>query len=324
MKLFKTVLAASALVLGVGSAQANEIEVKFGHVGGPGSLFETTANEFARLANERLEGEAEVVVYGSSQLGNDSQMLNKLKLGTIDLALPSSVMSSVAPEFSVFEMPYLIENRDHFRQVRDDVLRDVLGQAAEENRYRLIGIWENGFRQITNNVRPIVTPENLEGIKLRTPNGVWRVEMFKSYGANPAPMALSEAFVALQTGAMDGQENPLVQIFSQRFQEVQDYLSLSNHVYTPAYVLAGASWNRLPEHVREVLEQTAMDVEDFALEQGESLDDSLLADFEAAGMEINEVDSQAFVDGSAPIYEKFAAEVEGGQQLLEQIEALRP
>ena len=324
MKLLKTVLAASALVLGVSSAQAIEIEVKFGHVGGPGSLFETTAREFARLANERLEGEAEVVVYGSSQLGNDSQMLNKLKLGTIDLALPSSVMSSVAPEFSVFEMPYLIENRDHFRQVRDDVLRDVLGQAAEENRYRLIGIWENGFRQITNNVRPIVTPEDLEGIKLRTPNGVWRVEMFKSYGANPAPMALSEAFVALQTGAMDGQENPLVQIFSQRFQEVQDYLSLSNHVYTPAYVLAGASWNRLPEHVREVLEQTAMDVEDFALEQGESLDDSLLADFEAAGMEINEVDSQAFVDGSAPIYERFAAEVEGGQQLLEQIEALRP
>ncbi|ALM53594.1 TRAP transporter substrate-binding protein [Halomonas huangheensis] len=324
MKLFKTALAAAVIALGVGSAQANEIEVKFGHVGGPGSLFEITANEFARLANERLEGEAEVVVFGSSQLGNDSQMLNKLKLGTIDLALPSSVMSSVAPEFSVFEMPYLIENRDHFRQVRDEVLRDVLAKAAEGKRYRLLGIWENGFRQITNNVRPIVTPDDLQGIKLRTPNGVWRVEMFKSYGASPAPMALSEAFVALQTGAMDGQENPLVQIFSQRFQEVQDYLSLSNHVYTPAYVVAGMSWNRLPEHVREVLEQTAMDVEDFALEQGATLDEELVAEFEAAGMEVNEVDTQAFVEGSAPIYEKFSAEVEGGQQLLEQIEALRP
>lgn len=318
------VLAASALVLGAGSAQANEIEIKFGHVGGPGSLFEITTKEFARLANERLEGEANVVVYGSSQLGNDSQMLSKLKLGTIDLALPSSVMSSVAPEFSVFEMPYLIENRDHFRKVRDDVLRDVLGQAAEEKRYHLVGIWENGFRQITNNVRPIVKPDDLQGIKLRTPNGVWRVEMFKSYGANPAPMALSEAFVALQTGAMDGQENPLVQIFSQRFQEVQDYLSLSNHVYTPAYVIAGASWDRLPEHVQEVLEQTAREVEDYALEQGKSLDDSLLSEFEAAGMEINEVDTQAFIEGSAPIYEKFSAEVEGGQQLLDQIEALRP
>ena len=271
MKLLKTVLAASVLALGVGAAQADEVQIKFGHVGGPGSLFEKTANEFARLANERLEGEAEVVTYGSSQLGSDEQMLNKLKLGTIDLSLPSSIMSSVAPEFSLFEMPYLIEDREHLARVRDEVLRDVLYPVAEDKRYRIIGIWENGFRQITNNVRPIVVPEDLDGIKLRTPNGVWRVEMFKSYGASPAPMALSEAFVALQTGAMDGQENPLVQIYSQRFQEVQDYLSLSNHVYSPAYVLAGASWTRLPEHVREVLIETAEEVEAFALEQGAAL-----------------------------------------------------
>src|SRR5699024_10702416 len=219
-------------IFGVQAASAADIKIKFGHVGGPGSLFEKSANEFERLANERLDGQAEVSVYGSSQLGTDSQMLNKLKLGTMDLALPSSIMSSVAPEFSLFEMPYLIEDRDHMRRVRDDFLRDTLYAAAEDKGYRVIGIWENGFRQITNNVRPIKEPIDLGGIKLRTPNGIWRVEMFKSYGANPAPMALSEAFVALQTGAMDGQENPLVQIYSQRFQEVQDYLSLSNHVYT--------------------------------------------------------------------------------------------
>ncbi|MGQ7247380.1 TRAP transporter substrate-binding protein [Halomonas sp. V046] len=323
MKLLKTVLAVSALAMGIGSAQADEVQIKFGHVGGPGSLFEKTANEFARLANERLEGEAEVVTYGSSQLGSDEQMLNKLKLGTLDLALPSSVMSSVAPEFSLFEMPYLIEDREHLVRVRDEVLRDVLYRAAENKNYRIIGIWENGFRQITNNEHPIVVPDDLDGIKLRTPNGVWRVEMFKSYGASPAPMALSEAFVALQTGAMDGQENPLVQIYSQRFQEVQDYLSLSNHVYTPAYVLAGASWNRLPEHVREVLTDTAEEVEAFALAQGAELDASLVATFEEEGMEVNEVDTAAFVEGSRGIYEKFAAEVEGGEELLSRVDALR-
>ncbi|MCK2184203.1 TRAP transporter substrate-binding protein [Halomonas getboli] len=323
MKFLKTALAASVMVFGAQAANADEIEIKFGHVGGPGSLFEKTANEFARLANERLEGTAEVVPYGSSQLGNDSQMLNKLKLGTLDLSLPSSIMSSVAPEFSLFEMPYLIEDRDHMRRVRDDFLRDELYEAAESRNYKIIGIWENGFRQITNNVRPIDVPEDLEGIKLRTPNGVWRVEMFKSYGANPAPMALSEAFVALQTGAMDGQENPLIQIYSQRFQEVQDYLSLSNHVYTPAYVLAGASWNRLPEEVRQVLIETAEEVEAYALEQGAALDDSLLAKFEDAGMQINKVNTEAFVEESAAIYEKFGNEVEGGQEMIEQVDALR-
>lgn len=136
-------------------------------------------------------------------------------------------------------------------------------------------------------------------------------------------MALSEAFVALQTGAMDGQENPLVQIYSQRFQEVQDYLSLSNHVYSPAYVLAGASWTRLPEHVREVLIETAEEVEAFALEQGAALDASLVSTMEEEGMEVNEVDTDAFVEGSRGIYEKFAAEVEGGEELLSRVEALR-
>ncbi|MFM9269853.1 TRAP transporter substrate-binding protein [Halomonas elongata] len=323
MKFLKTALAASVMALSAQAASADEIEIKFGHVGGPGSLFEKTANEFARLANERLEGTAEVVPYGSSQLGNDSQMLNKLKLGTIDLSLPSSIMSSVAPEFSLFEMPYLIEDRDHMRRVRDDFLRDELYEAAESRNYKILGIWENGFRQITNNVRPINVPSDLEGIKLRTPNGVWRVEMFKSYGANPAPMALSEAFVALQTGAMDGQENPLVQIYSQRFQEVQDYLSLSNHVYTPAYVLAGASWNRLPEEVRQVLVETAEEVEGYALEQGATLDESLLAKFEEEGMEINEVDTAAFVEQSSGIYEKFGDEVDGGRAMIEKVDALR-
>lgn len=323
MKFLKTALVTTVMIFGVQAASAADIKIKFGHVGGPGSLFEKSANEFARLANERLDGQAEVSVYGSSQLGTDSQMLNKLKLGTMDLALPSSIMSSVAPEFSLFEMPYLIEDRDHMRRVRDDFLRDTLYEAAEGKGYKIIGIWENGFRQITNNVRPIKEPIDLRGIKLRTPNGIWRVEMFKSYGASPAPMALSEAFVALQTGAMDGQENPLVQIYSQRFQEVQDYLSLSNHVYTPAYVLAGASWNRLPEEVRQVLVETAEEVEEHALEQGAELDNSLLAKFEEAGMEINEVNTQAFVDGSAEIYAAFGNEVDGGLEMIERVDALR-
>ena len=140
MKLLKTVLAASVLALGVGAAQADEVQIKFGHVGGPGSLFEKTANEFARLANERLEGEAEVVTYGSSQLGSDEQMLNKLKLGTIDLSLPSSIMSSVAPEFSLFEMPYLIKDREHMKRVVEEVLEPDLYPLVEEEGYKVFKI----------------------------------------------------------------------------------------------------------------------------------------------------------------------------------------
>lgn len=324
MKLYKAALAATVLALGIqANANANEIEVKFGHVGGPGSLFEITANRFAELANERLEGVAEVNVYGSSQLGGDSSMLRRLRLGTLDLSLPSTIMSSEDDRFALFEMPYLISDREHMKRVREEVVKKDLYDAAEERGFKIIGVWENGTRHITNNVRPINSPADLEGIKLRTPSGVWRVEMFESYGANPSPMSLSEVFVALQTGAMDGQENPLIQTYSSRFHEVQDYLSISGHVYTPAYVTAGASWNRLPEEVRTVLQEVATELEDFALEEGARLDEETLEKMQAEGMEVNEVDTQAFIDASQDIYDRFGSEVDGGQQMLDTVSSLR-
>lgn len=323
MKTLKAGLLALALMAGISHANAQEVQIKFAHVGEPDSLFADVSQEFAKRANEKLAGEAKVVVYGSSQLGGDSELLKKLKLGTVDLALPSTVMSSVAPQFALFEMPYLIADRDHMARVRDEVVRPELYPVAESRGYHIIGVWENGFRQITNNERPITTPADLSGIKLRVPQGVWRVEMFKSYGANPSPMALSEVFVALQTGAMDGQENPLVQTYASRLQEVQKYLSLSDHIYTPAFVTAGMSWNRLPAHVQEVLKQTAEEMESYALERGAALDEETLAKMRDAGLEVNEVDRQAFIDASKPVYDKFVEDVDGGQEMLDKVRELQ-
>ena len=174
-------------------------------------------------------------------------MLKKLKLGTIDLALPSTVMSSQVPQFGLFEMPYLVKSREHMARIREKIVFPKLVPIALKDGYRILGVWENGFRQITNNKRPIDKPADLQGIKLRTPKGTWRVKMFKAYGANPTPLAFSEVFVALKTGAMDGQENPYAQIYPARFYEVQKYLSITNHVYTPAYLTAGASFKRFAE-----------------------------------------------------------------------------
>lgn len=179
-------------------------------------------------------GKATVEVFGSSQLGKDKELLQKVKLGQVDFALPSSVMSSVDDRFGVFEMPYIIKDREHMRRVWDALGEDVFQKAAGEKGYRIVGLAENGFRHITNNVRPINVPDDLAGIKLRTPKGAWRVKMFQAYGANPTPMAFSEVFTALKTGVIDGQENPYAQITSAKFQEVQKYLSITGHVYTPA------------------------------------------------------------------------------------------
>src|SRR5687768_6323371 len=235
---FKASLAIATLALGTGIASA-QTEIKFGHVGAPGSLFAQSAEEFAKRANAKLGDKAKVVVYGSSQLGSDSELLKKLKLGTVDLALPSTVMTSVAAEFGVFEMPYLVQNRAHAARIAKDIIHPTLGPIVEKQGYKVLAVWENGYRHITNNKRPIVKPEDLQGLKLRVPGGVWRVKMFQAYGASPSPMEFKEVFVALQTGVMDGQENPFAQIYPSRFHEVQKFLSLTGHVYTPAYVTAG-------------------------------------------------------------------------------------
>jgi TRAP-type C4-dicarboxylate transport system substrate-binding protein len=125
-------MGASALLLASGAAHA-QMEIKLGHVGGPGSLFERSANEFARLANERLGNKAKVVVFGSSQLGGDTEMMQKLRLGTLELSIPSTVMSSTVPAFGMFEMPYLVKNREHMMAIEKAVVWPALAPMADEN-----------------------------------------------------------------------------------------------------------------------------------------------------------------------------------------------
>src|SRR5687767_3338933 len=241
-----------------------QTEIKFGHVGEPGSLFAQSADEFARRANAKLGSKAKVVVYGSSQLGGDKELVQKLKLGTVDMALPSTVMSSEADMFGVFEMPYLVKDRKHMAKIEKEVFWPRLAPEAEKKGLKVLAVWENGYRHITNNKKPIKVPDDLKGIKLRVPEGKWRVKMFQEYGANPSPMKFSELFTALQTGVMDGQENPFTQIYSAKLHEVQKFLSLSGHVYTPAYLLVGARrYGTLPADVRKVLEDTARETQAF-------------------------------------------------------------
>jgi tripartite ATP-independent transporter DctP family solute receptor len=224
----------------------------------------------------------------------------------------------VTPEFGVFEMPYLVKDREHMKRIEKEIFWPTMAPAAEAKGYKIIGVWENGFRHITNNVRPIVKPEDLKGLKLRTPKGAWRVKMFQAYGANPSPMAFSEVFTALKTGVMDGQENPFAQIYSAKFQEVQKYLSLTGHVYTPAYLLVGKDrWGQLPEDVRTQIEAIAMETQAFVYDTAAKLETDLLVKLKESGIAVNEADKDAFIAGSKAIYDEFAAGVPGGKELVD-------
>ena len=315
-------LCGAALAFGAFPAAA-QIEIKLGHVGEPGSLFQKSSDEFAKRANAKLAGKAKVVVFGSSQLGGDKEMLQKLKLGTLDMALPSTVMSSEVDLFGVFEMPYLVRDRAHMGRIEKEIFWAKLAPEAEKKGLKIVAVWENGYRHITNNKRPIKVPADLKGIKLRVPEGKWRLKMFQAYGANPSPMKFSELFTALQTGVMDGQENPFTQIYSAKLQEVQKYLSLSGHVYTPAYLTVGArQWASLPADVRKVLEDTAKETQAYVYETAARDDGALLAKLKQAGMEVNDVDKDAFIAASKPIYEEFGKEVAGAKDVIDRAVAL--
>ncbi len=329
MKLVKlsVILGVALMTLGLWPAAAGAqqpVTIRLGHVGFPGSIFDIVSTRFARDVNEALKGRMEVKVFHSSQLGTDEQMIKGIRVSAPEMQAPSTIMSTVEQRYGVFEMPYIIVNRAHMKKVAENKeVQKALFDGLPARGMRLLGVWENGFRHITSNVRPVVRPEDLRGMKLRVPGGVWRVKMFQAYGANPSPMPFAEVYSALQSGVMDAQENPFPQIWSAKFHEVQKFLSLTGHVYTPAYLIVSEDfWSKLPKDVQDTISRIAWAIGDFARSEGERLDRELM-DKLAPPMKSNEADKEAFIKASAGVYEEFGKQVPGGAELVKIIQSLR-
>lgn len=317
MKKWLLVALAALFVIGGAVHDASALDVVLAISAAPGSTQYITAEEFTNRANDLLGDKAKVVFYGSSQLGNDKDLMQKLKLGTVHLSMPSSMMSSIAPEAGLFDMPFLVKDRAHLNRIEHKVFWPMIAPAIEAKGYKVVGFWENGIRHITNNAKPIDTPADLKGLKIRTPKSTWRVKMFSEWGANPTPMAFSEVFVGLQTGVIDGQENPYTNIAAAKLNEVQKYLSITGHVYTPSYLTAGVDqWKKLPADVRAILEKTAVDVQGWMYATG-TKDELALLEKLGKDMKVNVANRAAFVEASKPIYAQFAEEVPTGKKMID-------
>lgn len=286
-----------------------------------GSLQYDTTKYFVDIANQKLTDanlSYQLKFFGGGQLGNDRDTQQKLKLGTIHIALLSSTLATNIPQMAIFELPFLITNREQLARVEEQVFYPLIAPEAEKKGYKIIGLWENGFRSITNNSQPIYTPEDLKGLKIRTPNSSWRLKIFQAWNANPTPIPFGDTFIGLRTGVIDGQENPLTNIYAAKLHEVQKYLSITNHVYSPAYLTVGASaYKRIPENVRNIIEESAKIAQQWGYEQAIKLDNELKIKLQESGMLINDVNIQTFIDASKPIYEDFTSNVPNGKQLLE-------
>ena len=300
-------LAAAVAFAGMPDARAQDpIVLKLAHEDAAGERRDNAAHRLAELASEYSDGQIDIQVYPAGQLGKYAQVVEGMQIGTHDMTVTLALVIGLAPQLGVFDLPYLFKDRESFEKVIDSPLGDELLDTLEASGLVGLAYWENGYRHITNNVRPINKPEDLDGIKLRTPPSPSRVAMFREFGANPGPLPFTELYSALQQGVFDGQENPLPNIRGAKLFEVQDYLSLSGHVYDPQLLLVSKlKWDAMPEDLQEALKRAARQVAVEMRQEGQQLDEEDL-EFLSQEMEVNTVDFEAFQAASGPLYEQFA------------------
>jgi tripartite ATP-independent transporter DctP family solute receptor len=302
-------------------ADSGKRVIRLGHIGFPDSPFDKGCRRFKELLEARFPDRVEVRIYGTAQLGEDKEMLEGLRLGTLEMHVPSSVLHSLEPLFGLFDLPFLIDDREQMARIAEGPLGETLREKLLPHGLVLLGFWENGFRMITNNVRPIEKPGDLKGIKIRTPKDPERLKLFRAFGANPTSMSFQEVFSALKQGVVDGQENPLAQIVPSRFYEVQKFLSLSRHVYSPAYPLMSQRYfDSLPEDLRVAVREVAREVGRYHRNLGAEEDQRYL-DFLRDKLQVSEIDRAAFEAAAAPLYQEFRARF--GGEILETVQSYR-
>lgn len=312
-----------------GNAQGDQVnqnegetfEIKFAHVVRPSTAKGQAAEKFAELIEERTNGQITVKIYPDSQLGSDREITEQMQSGTVDMNAPfTGVLPSFIPQFQVFDLPFLFEERDEAYETMHGDLGDRLNEYLSEQGLRALGYWDGGFKHFTNSVRPIETPEDMDGLSMRASQSPLIISQFRALNAGGVSIDFSELYTALQTGTVDGQENPLSNIVTRKFYEVQDYLTLSSHGYMGYVQLISEDfYQSLPEHLQETMNEVALEVSKWQWEQAQSDEEAYMEELIESGIEITELtpeNKQKFMDVMGGALDEFK-KIEGSDELLE-------
>jgi len=316
-----TVAAVVAVGFGLadtGGAAAQSLSLRISGENPPSGLDLQMAQKFADILQEKLGDDFEYELFHTEALGDENVHLQMIRTGQIDVYPMGSDAVGLDDAWAVFDMPFLFKDRDAVSRLLDGEVGDAFRQSMREKAgLEVLAFGELGFRNITNNVRPVVTPDDLDGIKLRVPGSKTRVLSFEMLGASPINMNFGELYLALQQGTVDGQENPLLTIKNRSLNEVQKYLSLSGHVYTPiTFVMNGAKYDSLTPEQQAMVKEAALEAAKHTRQLGTEADATLLTEL-GETMEITEIDREAFVEASKPIWTAIA-EV-SGQEIADKV-----
>ena len=245
---------------------------------------------FEEKLEEYSDGYYDVQIFPSGQLGNERDLVENIALGNLEVCVTASGLTNLSPNFMVFDFPYMVTNKEDVFEFMDGEMGAELFSELDSKGIVGLGYWDNGFRHLTSN-KEIKTPDDLQGFTLRVMENQVHLEMFQEVGANPVPMAIGEVYSAMQNGTIDGHDNALIHIYTNKFYEVQKYITLTSHVYSPAFFLVSKIFfDAQPAEMQDAIRQAEAEARTVERDYTTQMDDELVQTLRDAGNIVNEVD----------------------------------
>ncbi|MEY8338519.1 TRAP transporter substrate-binding protein [Lachnospiraceae bacterium 62-35] len=297
--------------------------IKLAHQASETHPWQWSALKFKELVEERTEGKVKVDVYFGGTLGYDRDLIEGMQGGTVDMAyVTTAPLAGFVKDVGILDLPYVFEDWEHMEKF---VTSDAAGKLAEKvNEIGLVNIcfYPNGFRHVTNNVRPINSLEDLKGLKMRVMQSDVFIDTFNALGASAVPMGWSEVPTSLQQGTIDGQENGTITNYSNNIWEYQKYMSLTNHcAYMTTLIGSKTLLGKLPSEYYEIVVQAGIEATQYGIERIQEEEGKLLEEIKSKGMAINELDTSSLAEATAGVREAFTAE--NGGEIMDSIKALK-
>lgn len=312
------------------SAEIREHQLKFASANNKGHPQVTGMEKFAELIKEKSGGKIDVKLFPGGVLGGDVQTVSALQGGVIEMTvLNAGILASNVKQFGAVDLPFLFNSDEEADKVMDGAFGTSLMDLLPDTGLIGLGYWELGFRNLTNNRHPVTKLEDISGLKIRTIQSPIPIELFNSLGANAVPLPYTELYTALETGTVDGQENPAANILNAKFYEVQKYMTVTRHQYNPQIVLISKKvWDGLNDEEKAVFQSAATEARDYQRKVSREVDAKAIEDIKATGMEVNELspeETQKLRDAVKPLIDKFAAEIgpETVTALFKELETIR-
>jgi len=291
-------------------AQPEKIKLVAAHVLAPSHHYQAGFEKMKEIVEAKTNGQIEIEIHPSATLGEEEEEIEGLQMGTIDLSTVSAApMTAFVNEYMACDLPFMFASPEEAYAFYDGPIGDELLKLTEP--IGMIGLawWENGFRNFTNNKRPIVTPEDMKGLKMRTMNSPVHMASVKALGADATVIPFGELYSALQQGVVDGEENPVGNIHANRFYEVQKYMTLSRHFYDPSPLfISTKTWEKLTDEQKQIVKDAAIVARDYSRQVANENEAGLIAEMEAAGLEVTVLTPeqiQAFQDATKDVYKEF-------------------